>query len=223
MQTDVRPEEMARITTPEQAKAFIDEQVSLIKEQVGDKKVLLALSGGVDSSVVAALLIKAIGQNLVCVHVNHGFLRKGEPEQVIQVFKNEMNANLIYIDASERFLEKVAGVDDPEQKVHLSKEGQVEAVPVLDQTAAQLYGILELQGLMVSPHRLLILPDDAVPVVSEPDLDHIPLHAQGNQHVDTQIIPHPDINTAAARCQNMYIQLSVMIWDLQQRHTRSPL
>ena len=116
MQTDVRPEEMARITTPEQAKAFIDEQVALIKEQVGDKKVLLALSGGVDSSVVAALLIKAIGKNLVCVHVNHGFLRKGEPEQVIKVFRDEMDANLIYIDAAERFLGKVAGVSDPEQK-----------------------------------------------------------------------------------------------------------
>jgi len=111
-----RPDDMARITTPELAKAFIDEQITAIKEQVGDKKVLLALSGGVDSSVVAALLIKAIGQNLVCVHVNHGLLRKGEPEQVIQVFKNEMNANLIYVDAVDRFLDKLAGVTDPEQK-----------------------------------------------------------------------------------------------------------
>jgi GMP synthase (glutamine-hydrolysing) len=111
-----RPDDMVRITTPELAKSFIEEQVAAIREQVGDKKVLLALSGGVDSSVVAALLIKAIGQNLVCVHVNHGLLRKGEPEQVIQVFKNEMNANLIYVDAVDRFLDKLAGVTDPEQK-----------------------------------------------------------------------------------------------------------
>ena len=114
--TDVRPENMERITTQELAKSFIDEQISLIKEQVGDKKVLLALSGGVDSSVVAALLIKAIGQQLVCVHVNHGLLRKGEPEQVIKVFRDEMNANLIYVDATDRFLDKLAGVTDPEEK-----------------------------------------------------------------------------------------------------------
>ena len=107
---------MARINTPELADAFIEEQIRLIKEQVGDKKVLLALSGGVDSSVCAALLIKAIGKQLVCVHVNHGLLRKGEPEQVIEVFKNRMDANLIYIDAVDRFLDKLAGVSDPEQK-----------------------------------------------------------------------------------------------------------
>lgn len=111
-----RPDDMVRISTPELAKAFIDEQVALIKEQVGDKKVLLALSGGVDSSVVAALLIKAIGQNLVCVHVNHGLLRKGEPEQVIEIFKNQMKANLVYVDVTDRFLDKLAGVDDPETK-----------------------------------------------------------------------------------------------------------
>ncbi len=111
-----RPDDMVRITTPELAKAFIDEQVALIKEQVGDKKVLLALSGGVDSSVVAALLIKAIGQNLVCVHVNHGLLRKGEPEQVIEIFKNQIKANLVYVDVTDRFLDKLAGVDDPETK-----------------------------------------------------------------------------------------------------------
>lgn len=116
MTMDRRPEDMVRITTPELANAFIDEQVKLIREQVGDKKVLLALSGGVDSSVVAALLIKAIGQNLVCVHVNHGLLRKGEPEQVIEVFKNQMKANLIYVDAVDRFLDKLAGVSDPETK-----------------------------------------------------------------------------------------------------------
>ena len=111
-----RPADMERINTPELAQAFIDEQIALIKEQVGDKKVLLALSGGVDSSVVAALLIKAIGQQLVCVHVNHGLLRKGEPEQVIEVFRNQMNANLVYVDATDRFLDKLAGVDDPETK-----------------------------------------------------------------------------------------------------------
>ena len=116
MDNNKRPETMERITTPELAKAFIDEQVKLIKEQVGDKKVLLALSGGVDSSVVAALLIKAIGQQLVCVHVNHGLLRKGEPEEVIEVFRNQMNANLVYVDATDRFLEKLAGVEDPETK-----------------------------------------------------------------------------------------------------------
>ena len=107
---------MERITSQEQAKAFIEEQLAAIKAQVGNKKVLLALSGGVDSSVVAALLIKAIGQNLVCVHVNHGLLRKGEPEQVIEVFKNQMNANLVYIDATDRFLDKLAGVAEPEKK-----------------------------------------------------------------------------------------------------------
>ncbi len=111
-----RPDDMARITTPEQADAFIAEQVKLIQEQVGDKKVLLALSGGVDSSVVAALLIKAIGQQLISVHVNHGLLRKGEPEQVIEVFRNQLHANLIYVDATDRFLDKLAGVDEPETK-----------------------------------------------------------------------------------------------------------
>ena len=111
-----RPANMERITTPELAQTFIEEQIALIKEQVGDKKVLLALSGGVDSSVVAALLIKAIGQQLVCVHVNHGLLRKGEPEQVVEVFRNQMNANLIYVDATDRFLDKLAGVEEPETK-----------------------------------------------------------------------------------------------------------
>ena len=111
-----RPESMAHITTPALAQAFIDEQIAALRAQIGDKKVLLALSGGVDSSVVAALLIRAVGRQLVCVHVNHGLLRKGEPEQVIQVFRNEMDANLIYVNAVDRFLDQLAGVSDPEQK-----------------------------------------------------------------------------------------------------------
>ena len=114
MKGNVRPETMERITTEASANAFIDEQIAELKAQIGDKKVLLALSGGVDSSVVAALLIKAIGQQLVCVHVNHGLLRKGEPEQV--VFRNQMNANLVYVDAVDRFLDKLAGVAEPEKK-----------------------------------------------------------------------------------------------------------
>ena len=116
MLPDKRPENMERITTQALADAFIEEQIEEIKAQVGDKKVLLALSGGVDSSVIAALLIKAIGKQLVCVHVNHGLLRKGEPEQVIEVFRNQMDANLVYVDAVDRFLDKLAGVADPEKK-----------------------------------------------------------------------------------------------------------
>ena len=116
MESCKRPDTMERITTSQLADAFIAEQVEAIQKQVGNKKVLLALSGGVDSSVVAALLIKAIGKQLVCVHVNHGLLRKGEPEQVIEVFRNQMDANLIYVDAVDRFLDKLAGVADPEQK-----------------------------------------------------------------------------------------------------------
>lgn len=116
MESCKRPDTMERITTSQLADAFIAEQVEAIQKQVGNKKVLLALSGGVDSSVVAALLIKAIGKQLVCVHVNHGLLRKGEPEQVIEVFRNQMDANLIYVDAVDRFLDKLTGVADPEQK-----------------------------------------------------------------------------------------------------------
>ena len=116
MNPNVRPDTMERIVNFELANAFIDEQVKLIREQVGDRKVLLALSGGVDSSVVAALLIKAIGKQLVCVHVNHGLMRKGESEQVIEIFGKEMDANLIYIDATDRYLDLLAGVSDPETK-----------------------------------------------------------------------------------------------------------
>ena len=111
-----RPESMERITTKELADKFIEEQISEVRAQVGDKKVLLALSGGVDSSVVAALLIKAIGKQLVCVHVNHGLMRKGESEEVIEVFRNQLDANLIYIDATDRFLDKLVDVDKPEEK-----------------------------------------------------------------------------------------------------------
>lgn len=133
-----RPDDMVRITTPALADAFIEEQVALIREQVGDKKVLLALSGGVDSSVVAALLIKAIGDQLVSVHVNHGLLRKGEPEQVIEVFRNQMKANLIYVDAVDRFLDLLAGVSDPEQKRHIIGE---EFINVFAEEARKLDGI----------------------------------------------------------------------------------
>ncbi|MBO4767283.1 MAG: glutamine-hydrolyzing GMP synthase, partial [Lachnospiraceae bacterium] len=138
MDSNKRPDSMERITTPELAKAFIDEQIAAVKAQVGDKKVLLALSGGVDSSVVAALLIKAIGQNLVCVHVNHGLLRKGEPEQVIEVFKNQMNANLIYVDAVDRFLDKLAGVAEPERKRKIIGE---EFIRVFEEEARKLSGV----------------------------------------------------------------------------------
>ena len=116
MDNNVRPESMARIVNAELAEAFIAEQVAAVREQVGDKKVLLALSGGVDSSVLAALLIKAIGKQLTCVHVNHGLMRKGESEDVIKVFGEELDANLIYVDATDRFLDLLAGVSDPESK-----------------------------------------------------------------------------------------------------------
>ena len=135
---DKRPESMKRINTKELADAFIEEQVALLRKQIEDKKVLLALSGGVDSSVVAALLIKAVGKQLVCVHVNHGLLRKGEPEQVIRVFKEEMDANLVYVDAVDRFLDKLAGVDDPETK---RKIIGAEFIRVFEEEARKLEGI----------------------------------------------------------------------------------
>ena len=138
MDCNKRPENMQRITTVELANAFIDEQVKLIKEQVGDKKVLLALSGGVDSSVVAALLIKAIGKQLVCVHVNHGLMRKGESEQVIDIFQKGLDANLVYIDATERYLEKLKGVSDPETK---RKIIGAEFIRIFEEEARKLKGI----------------------------------------------------------------------------------
>ena len=179
MQTRRRPENMERITTPALAQAFIDEQIKEIKEQVGDKKVLLALSGGVDSSVVAALLIKAIGQNLVCVHVNHGLLRKGEPEQVIKVFRDEMNANLIYVDATDRFLDKLAGVSDPEEKRHIIGG---EFIEVFAEEARKLDGIeflaqgtiwpdiLESEAGIKAHHNAGGLPEDLQFELVEPVL-----------------------------------------------------
>ena len=156
MDSNKRPETMARITTPELAEAFINEQIAAVKAQVGDKKVLLALSGGVDSSVVAALLIKAIGKQLVCVHVNHGLMRKGESEQVIEVFKNQLDANLIYIDATDRFLDLLAGVDDPEQKRKIIGG---EFIKVFDEEAGKLEGISFLAQGTIYPD---ILESDGV-------------------------------------------------------------
>ena len=138
MQSNVRPADMQRITTVEQAKGFIQEQIAQVRAQVGDKKVLLALSGGVDSSVVAALLIRAIGKQLVCVHVNHGLMRKGESEAVLEVFGREMDANLVYVDATDRFLDLLAGVSEPERK---RKIIGAEFIKVFDEEAAKLGAI----------------------------------------------------------------------------------
>ena len=156
MDKNVRPETMERITTPALAEAFIEEQVREIKAQVGDKKVLLALSGGVDSSVVAALLIRAIGQQLVCVHVNHGLLRKGEPEQVVKVFRDEMDANLIYVDAIDRFLGLLEGVAEPEKK---RKIIGAEFIRVFEEEARKLEGIELLAQGTIYPD---ILESDGV-------------------------------------------------------------
>ena len=151
MSTNVRPETMERITTPELAAAFIEEQVAQLRAQIGDKKVLLALSGGVDSSVVAALLIKAIGRQLVCVHVNHGLMRKGESEQVIEVFRNQLDANLIYVDATDRFLDLLAGVSEPEKKRKIIGG---EFIKVFDEEAAKLEGIKFLAQGTIYPDIL---------------------------------------------------------------------
>jgi len=151
MANNLRPDSMERITTPALAEAFIEEQVAEIRAQVGDKKVLLALSGGVDSSVVAALLIRAIGKQLVCVHVNHGLLRKGEPEQVVNVFGKQMDANLVYVDAVDRFLEKLAGVADPETK---RKIIGAEFIRVFEEEARKLEGISFLAQGTIYPDIL---------------------------------------------------------------------
>ena len=156
MSANVRPSSMQRITTAELANAFIDQQVAELRKQIGTSKVLLALSGGVDSSVVAALLIKAVGKQLVCVHVNHGLLRKGEPEQVIEVFRNQMNANLIYVDAVDRFLDKLAGVSDPETK---RKIIGAEFIRVFEEEARKLDGIKFLAQGTIYPD---ILESDGV-------------------------------------------------------------
>ena len=168
MANNVRPETMERITTPALARVFIDEQITALREQIGDRKVLLALSGGVDSSVVAALLIKAVGSQLTCVHVNHGLLRKGEPEQVIKVFREELGANLIYVDAVDRFLDKLAGVADPEQKRKIIGK---EFIDVFAEEARKLDGIRFLaqgtiypdileSGPVKSHHNVGGLPED---------------------------------------------------------------
>ncbi len=156
MDTNVRPESMQRITTKELADAFIAEQVAAVRAQVGDKKVLLALSGGVDSSVVAALLIKAIGKQLVCVHVNHGLMRKGESEQVIEIFGKSLDANLIYVDATDRFLDLLQGVSDPEQKRKIIGG---EFIKVFDEESAKLEGISFLAQGTIYPD---ILESDGV-------------------------------------------------------------
>ena len=168
MANDRRPDSMVRITTPELAREFIDEQVKELRAQIGSKKVLLALSGGVDSSVVAALLVKAVGRQLVCVHVNHGLLRKGEPEQVIDVFRNQLDADLVYVDAVDRFLDKLAGVSDPETKRKIIGK---EFIDVFAEEARKLEGveflaqgtiypdILESKGVKAH-HNVGGLPDD---------------------------------------------------------------
>lgn len=151
MSSNVRPATMERITTPALAESFIAQQLTELRQQIGDKKVLLALSGGVDSSVVAALLIKAIGKQLICVHVNHGLLRKGEPEQVIEVFQNQMDANLIYVDAVDRFLDKLAGISDPEQKRKIIGK---EFIDVFAEEAQKLEGISFLAQGTIYPDIL---------------------------------------------------------------------
>ena len=151
MSNNKRPDSMQRITTPALAKAFIDEQIAEVRAQVGDKKVLLALSGGVDSSVVAALLIKAIGKQLVCVHVNHGLMRKNESENVVEIFRNQLDANLIYVDATDRFLNLLEGVSDPEKK---RKIIGAEFINVFADEARKLNGVAFLAQGTIYPDIL---------------------------------------------------------------------
>ena len=177
MDPNKRPDDMERIATPEQAQAFIDEQVAAIQDQVGDKKVLLALSGGVDSSVVAALLIKAIGKQLICVHVNHGLMRKGESEQVVDVFQNQLDANLVYVDAADRFLDLLDGVAEPEAKrkiigAEFIRVFEEEARKVGDEVSFLAQGtiypdILESDGVKAH-HNVGGLPDDLQFELCEP-------------------------------------------------------
>ena len=177
MDPNKRPEDMERITTPELANAFIDEQMDAIRAQIGDKKVLLALSGGVDSSVVAALLIKAIGKQLICVHVNHGLMRKGESEQVVDVFQNQLDANLVYVDATDRFLELLDGVAEPEAKrkiigAEFIRVFEEEARKVGDEVSFLAQGtiypdILESDGVKAH-HNVGGLPDDLQFELCEP-------------------------------------------------------
>ena len=178
MDPNKRPDDMVRITTPELAQAFIDEQVAAVREQIGDKKVLLALSGGVDSSVVAALLIKAIGKQLICVHVNHGLMRKGESEQVIDVFKNQLDANLVYVDATDRFLGKLVDVEEPETKrkiigAEFIRVFEEEARKVGNEVSFLAQGtiypdILESQDGVKAHHNVGGLPDDLQFELCEP-------------------------------------------------------
>ncbi len=170
MSANLRPESMARIETQAQAEAFIQEQIEALRRQIGDGRVLLALSGGVDSSVVAALLIKAVGRQLVCVHVNHGLLRKGEPEQVVEVFKNQLGAELIYVDAVDRFLDKLAGVADPEQK---RKIIGAEFIDVFAEQAEKLDGIRFLAQGTIYPDIL-----ESGPVKSHHNVGGLPEHLQ---------------------------------------------
>ena len=168
MENNVRPASLERITSPALAEAFIAEQIAALRAQIGDKKVLLALSGGVDSSVVAALLIRAVGRQLVCVHVNHGLLRKGEPEQVVRVFRDELGAELIYVDAVDRFLDKLAGVADPETKrkiigkefidVFAEEAGKLDGIEFLAQ--GTIYPDILESGPVKSHHNVGGLPEE---------------------------------------------------------------
>ena len=169
--SNIRPASLARITTPALAEAFISEQVAALRKQIGDRKVLLALSGGVDSSVVAALLIKAVGQQLVCVHVNHGLLRKGEPEQVVQVFRHEMNANLVYVDATDRFLNKLAGVSEPEHKRKIIGE---EFIRVFEEEAKKIGAVDYLAQGTIYPDVIESGAGDAAVIKSHHNVGGLP-------------------------------------------------